>query len=836
MDRRGWLWKKRSCDKIINAEKPVATSESVGSTLSHMAHLEDQQGNCKNMNYVQITMESYTHMSGLEDQVVNLEDQVKALESKLSAAYSQLNNKDNIIKQHAKVAEEAVLGWEKADAEIVSLRRQLESITLSKLIVEDGASHLDGALKECTRQIRYVKEESEQKLQEVILMKYQQWEKIKLELEAKIDKLDQGLLQEAGENAALLRSLQQSSNKIVKLNEEKSEAEAEVELLKKSVHSYEKEITSLKYELHMISKELDIRNEEKNIIMRSAEVANKQHTEDVKNIAKLEGECQRLRGLLRKKLPGPAALAQMKLEVESSPQVISGPYLRKTYLKTDTLQESEFLTRQTEVLEEETKMLKEALATSKAELQATRSLYTKMVGRLKSLEAEMQVFQQERCSQKSILEINSGNSLSRTYNNPPSITSISDYGHEDPESPVESSAASIPDLSDISRVRRVGKFENHNSKTTLELMDDFLEVEKMACLSDNGNVPLGIMRKANDSGKRDADDEQSDYTPKAGDIPELSSNPEVPKEVSPDSESSFISYKYPSEEFKQMESEKDDKAAEHAAYMQDLKETKLMVHEKEQLLTELKAQLASSHKSYSLAEIQLKCMTESYESLQTHVEELEAENKFLKEKMEELKDDLVEQKQCHHDALVRYKEIEEKMQRDKCLTCASNSAADNGINTGKDTELAAAEKKLAECQETLYILGRQLQALCPQIDQTMSHHSKRLQINEMLVNPSHGWSNSKGYGSCNSNDIDQAEACSISSDIQGVTDEISSNNLGSTSCLADTEGSLSLNSSIGSSQPSHMLIESNSCSSAPAVGKHARGLSHFFSSKGKTSH
>lgn len=49
-------------------------------------------------------------MSGLEDQVVNLEDQVKALEAKLSAANSELNNKDNLVKQHAKVAEEAVSG------------------------------------------------------------------------------------------------------------------------------------------------------------------------------------------------------------------------------------------------------------------------------------------------------------------------------------------------------------------------------------------------------------------------------------------------------------------------------------------------------------------------------------------------------------------------------------------------------------------------------------------------------------------------------------------------------------------------------------------------------
>jgi len=49
-------------------------------------------------------------MSGLDDQVVNLEDQLKALEAKLSSVYSELNNKDNLVKQHAKVAEEAVSG------------------------------------------------------------------------------------------------------------------------------------------------------------------------------------------------------------------------------------------------------------------------------------------------------------------------------------------------------------------------------------------------------------------------------------------------------------------------------------------------------------------------------------------------------------------------------------------------------------------------------------------------------------------------------------------------------------------------------------------------------
>lgn len=55
-------------------------------------------------------------------------------------------------------------------------------------------------------------------------------------------------------------------------------------------------------------------------------------------------------------------------------------------------------------------------------------------------------------------------------------------------------------------------------------------------------------------------------------------------------------------------------------------------------------------------------MTESYKLLQTQAEELEAENRFLKEKIDELKNDLDEEKQCHHYALVRYKEIEEEKQ------------------------------------------------------------------------------------------------------------------------------------------------------------------------------
>ncbi|XP_028075955.1 uncharacterized protein LOC114278152 [Camellia sinensis] len=75
------------------------------------------------------------------------------------------------------------------------------------------------------------------------------------------------------------------------------------------------------------------RSEEKNMCVRSAEVANKQHLEGVKKIAKLEAECQRLRGLVRKKLPSPAALAQMKLEVENLGRDYGETRVRRSLLK-----------------------------------------------------------------------------------------------------------------------------------------------------------------------------------------------------------------------------------------------------------------------------------------------------------------------------------------------------------------------------------------------------------------------------------------------------------------------------------------------------------------------
>lgn len=516
MDRRSWPWKKKSSDKAASAtvasDSNNAPSDSAGSQGDQV-----KKDDYKKPKYVQISVDTYSYLTGLEDQVKSyeeqvgtLEEEIKELNEKLAAANTEMTNKENLVKQHAKVAEEAVSGWEKAEAEALSLKNHLESVTLLKLTAEDRASHLDGALKECMRQIRNLKEEHEQKLHEVVVNKTKQLDKLTLDFESKISNLDQELRRSAAENAALSRSLQERSNMLIKLNEEKSQAEAEIELLKSNIESCQREINSLKYEVHIVTKELEIRNEEKNMSVRSAEVANKQHLEGVKKIAKLEAECQRLRGLVRKKLPGPAALAQMKLEVESlgrdhgetrmkrspvKPPVAHLPQLPEFSIDNahKYQKESQLLTERLLAMEEETKMLKEALAKRNSELQASRSICAKTASKLQNLEAQLQANGELRSPSKSNIQMPIEGSLSQNASNPPSLTSMSEDGNEDDVSCAGSWAtALISELSHFKKEKNIDSSQKSENANHLELMDDFLEMEKLAYLSNNSNEAVSV--------------------------------------------------------------------------------------------------------------------------------------------------------------------------------------------------------------------------------------------------------------------------------------------------------------------------------------------------------
>ncbi|KAL9395065.1 hypothetical protein Peur_014350 [Populus x canadensis] len=1074
MDRRSWPWKKKSSDKT---EKSAAAADSGVS--------QEEKDSYKKPSHVQISVESYTHLTSLEDQVKTYEEQVQTLEGeikdlneKLSATHSEMTTKENLVKQHAKVAEEAVSGWEKAEAEALALKNHLESVTLSKLTAEDRASHLDGALKECMRQIRNLKEEHEQRVQEIVLNKNKQLDKIKMDFEAKIATLDQELLRSAAENAALSRSLQEHSNMLIKISEEKSQAEAEIEHLKSNIESCEREINSHKYELHVISKELEIRNEEKNMSIRSAEAANKQHMEGVKKVAKLESECQRLRGLVRKKLPGPAALAQMKLEVESLGRDYGDSRLRRSPVKPpsphsssvtefslDNVQkfhkENEFLTERLFAMEEETKMLKEALAKRNSELQASRNLCAKTASKLQSLEAQFHISNQLKSSPKSIIQVPVEGYSSQNISNPPSLTTVSEDGNDDTQSCADSWATiSISEFSNFKKDNHSEKLNKAENAKHLELMDDFLEMEKLACLNADSaattsNSPNNktsevanrdasgeiSLQKENtlseekhnldppvnhlscnkdssaiesgsdadlssfmklqlrismllDSGSKKADmgkiledikqvvqDAEtgascvfkeahcSDATtndrqtcPEDADImgekeielfqeskttaqimhtvsqellPAISqihdfvlllgreamavhdtscdsiglsqkikefsitfnkvlysdrslvdflsdlahilalasglrfnvlgykgneaeinspdcidkialpenkvvqknssvetyqngcanissptSNPEVPDDgnLVLGYGSNTTSCKISLEEFEEMKSEKDSMAMDLARCTENFEMTKSQLHETEQLLAEVKSQLASAQKSNSLAETQLKCMTESYRSLETRAQELETEVNLLRLKTETLENVLQEEKKSHQGALSRCMELEEQLQTNESSTVTD-------IECKQEKEIAAAAEKLAECQETIFLLGKQLNSLCPQTEIMGSPYSERSQIGDVFAE------DEPTTSGMNLQDFDQAEMDTGGlANIHKAGAESPINSYSHPCSPSDTESSL-LRSPVGSKPPKHRPAKSSS--SAPMLEKHSRGFSRFFSSKGK---
>lgn len=1093
MDRRSWPWKKKSSEKSA-AEKVIATLDSAGASLaSGGSQADKEKEKNKKANFVQISIESYTHLSGLEnqvkayeeqvkvheeqaqayeDQVKTLEEEISELNEKVSSANSEITTKEELVKQHAKVAEEAVSGWEKAEAEALSLKNHLEVVTLAKLTAEDRAAHLDGALKECMRQIRNLKEENEQKLQELALTKNKQYDRMKHELETKIANLDQELMRAEAESAALSRSLQERSNMLIKVSEEKSKAEGEIELLKSNVESCEREINSLKYEVHIVSKELEIRNEEKNMSVKSADAANKQQMESVKKIAKLEAECQRLRGLVRKKLPGPAALAQMKLEVESlgrdhgetrlrrsparpaSPQFSSNSHMSAVpEFSLDGVQkfqkENEYLTERLLAMEEETKMLKEALAKRNSELQTSRSICAKTASKLQSLEAQVQISNQQKGFTKADTQVQADRSFSQHASNPPSMMSFSEDGNDDTVSCAESwASALISELSHIKDNNKEKSVKTENGKH-LELMDDFEEMEKLARLSDDSNGSISITeRSANkavtsnstladvngtstqsktvpalgdlasdpkveteslplvslqsriskvfesvsnesdvvkiledikhavqevhdtlnpqsincvfeekhcsegaadqqavpgaaaekeiclsENGKangkiekiseelaaaisqihnfvlflgkesravHESDDNDvlglkveqfsasfnrvmcneislddfvfalSDIMAKAselnfsalgykgsraevsspdcidkialsenkppqgesysngcGHISDSSSNPEVPQDANVMSGFEPQSCKFSIEEFEQLKAEKDNMEREFSRCSQDLETAKSELQEMEQRLTEVKSELASSQNMNSLAETQLKCMAESYKMLEKRAEELQSEVNILQSKLESLDNELEVEKLSHQDTLVRCRDLEEQLQRNEGCSVCTSSAADADDRTKQDKDLAAAAEKLAECQETIFLLGKQLKTLRPQSEFMGSPISDRGQRSEDLNEEEPTTSG------MNLQDLDHSEMdTATSNNLQRLGSSSPSDLYNAPFSASDTEGNI-MRSPVSKNAKHRPTKSGSSTSSTPTPEKQTRGFSRFFSSKGK---
>ncbi|XP_057544776.1 filament-like plant protein 7 isoform X2 [Amaranthus tricolor] len=439
-DHKSWLWRKKSSEKTISeAEKLELASR-----------------------------ENEIHV--LLAEKAELERGFKDLEGKLSSALAECRAKDNLVQKHSKTAKDNLAGWEKAEAKAVSLKEELDEAVKERDISEERTRHLDSALKECMQQLRFVREEKEQRINDVLRKASEELEETKMFLEEKLEQSDKMIAKMTAENSQLCKAILLKDQLIEELNQEKAKVEADVSALLARLEQSEKENNSLRYEVRVLEKEVDIRNEEKEFNRRTSDANHKQHLENVKKIAKLESECQRLRVLVRKRLPGPAALAKMKSEVDMLGRDSLDIRRKKSNLSTVSSMRLDYgvdgypdspdkklniLTEKIYTLEEEKSYMQENLEKKTSELQILSNMYIQTAAKLSQLEAQLEE------SHKT--ELNTCNAKSSLVSHDLSLASISDVGSDDKVSCTSSRASKCVGMSDM----------NH-------LMDDFAEMEKLA--------------------------------------------------------------------------------------------------------------------------------------------------------------------------------------------------------------------------------------------------------------------------------------------------------------------------------------------------------------------
>lgn len=142
----------------------------------------------------------------------------------------------------------------------------------------------------------------------------------------------------------------------------------------------------------------------------------------------------------------------------------------------------------------------------------------------------------------------------------------------------------------------------------------------------------------------------------------------------------------------------------------------------------------------------------------------------------------------------------------------------------QEREITAATEKLAECQETIFLLGKQLKGMRPQSEFMGSPN-----YSERIIHK-----DDQGF---------KVEEEPTISGMRSLQDIIDPGEVGSESplhlyntapfSLSDSEPNTLMRSPISSKHCPTMSASSSSSSSAPTPEKHSRGFSRFFSTKVK---
>ncbi|XP_058186518.1 filament-like plant protein 3 isoform X1 [Rhododendron vialii] len=546
MDRRSWLWRRKSSEKIPGGGE----TESSGSLSSHSERFSDDQV-CSNHNTQSPEVTSKASPSYKE-----LDESVKSLTEKLSAALLNIKVKEDLVKQHEKVAEEAISGWEKAESEAVVFKQQLEDATKRNSALEDRILHLNGALKECVRQLRLVREEHDQKLNDVIAKKTHEWESTKSEQES------QASTKSEQESQAFTSKLMATEKKLM--------------ATEKRLEAAEKENSVLKLELLSRDEEIEIRIIERDLSTQAAEMASKQHLESIKKVARLEAECRRLKAMARKPSNDNKSVTASSIYVESFTDSQSDSGERLLLLESDN--------------------------------------------------HKMDGSEPNECMK----------ALGRNL--------------------------MVPSV-DI-------------------LMEDFLEMERIAALPHIGNGPL-------------SDQPHEEESPLKADL-------EVMIYRTAELE----------EKLEKVEMEKVELEMDLSVCRDQVKKSNDRRIEVEAKLVELRTQLSRERDARLASEAKIEATSARREWTESQLGETEAEMKTLLSKVGYLEEEVEKERALSGEAVVQCRKMEDEILRMKHEVELLNSARLNGdLKLKKEKELSVAAGKLSECQKTIASLGKQLKSL-----------------------------------------------------------------------------------------------------------------------------
>lgn len=655
MEKRKWLWKRKPSER---SPGETESSESISSPSERYS--DDQDGVKALPNDNTQSPEVTSKTTGSSDE---MDESVKILKEKLSAALVNLSAKEDLVNQHSKVAEEAVAGWEKAENEVALLKQQLQGVVQKNSTLEDRANHLDGALKECVRQLRQGRDEQEQNVKEAILAKTREWESIKADLEAQIDFLE-------SENSAL--------------KESKIEPRAYFDPnLSQKLEFLERENKSLEHKLLGLYEELEIMTIERDLSVQAAEHASKQHLEGIKKVAKLESECRKLQVLNRKSSLSHdqksvsvssnyvesltdshsdngersmliTELDQMKSEKSLRASINSSP------LGLDIMDDFLEMERLVAIPKSENKEKEQYLDVNRADFDAMSQRVVELEWKLKTVEAEKN-------------ELEKALAGSRSY-----------YEENKLKSDFEAMSYRVVELEEKLKTVEAEKDElekalvkSRNLCEEIQLKDDF---EAMSCR-----------------------------------VFELEDKLKTLEAKKVELEEALVSSRsaYVESQFQLKSTEMKLEAIQ--------KELETIEAEK----VELEKAAASSKRAYEESQLQLKSaetklealqkefdgVNESKEKLEAYLSEIESEAQTMSSKINVLKEEILKEKSFSEETAVKCRELEDDLARKSREIELQQADMANGKAKIEQEEFDVAAGKLADCQKTIASLGRQLQSL-----------------------------------------------------------------------------------------------------------------------------